>query len=460
MGIAIYSLGAAEEVTGSKHVLEADGSSILVDCGAFQGKRKEADEKNRGFDMDISALSSVVLTHAHYDHCGLLPVLAKRGYHGNIYATPATRDLAALIMMDSAKIQARDAEYLRKQAEKAGREFTWKPLFDEEDVMAVVEQFVTVSYNRPIPDRARRRAFLLRRRAHPRLGHRLPYRRRASGEPLRIAFTGDLGRKNKPIIRDPEPIPGRRLPGRSRAPTATASTSRPRTPSRSSPRSSRPTVERGGKIVIPPSRSSAPRSSSTTSTCSSTRSAFPDPDLRRLPHGDQRDLHLPDPSRVLRRGDPTSLHRAPREPLRLQRPPLLASVAGIKGSSTTSRGRPSSSRPTGCARRGASSTTSSTRSRIRGTPSSSSATWPRTPWAGGSGTGSRRCGSSAISISVQRTGRGDQRLQRPRRLPGDRGTTSPGSTSIAAQEGLPRPRRARGPSRRSRATSPSRASPR
>ena len=102
MAITFYSLGAAEEVTGSKHILEVDGQSYLIDCGAFQGSRAEADRKNRDFGIPVDRIESAILTHGHYDHCGLLPLLTKRGYKGNIYATPASRDLASLIMMDSA----------------------------------------------------------------------------------------------------------------------------------------------------------------------------------------------------------------------------------------------------------------------------------------------------------------------------------------------------------------------
>ena len=120
----------------------------MIDCGAFQGHRKVADEKNRNFSFSPEKLEAVILTHAHYDHCGLLPVLTKTGFDGNIYATPATRDLADLIMMDSARIQARDAEYLRKQAQKKGEKFTWQPLFTEKDCVKAANQIVTLSYNR------------------------------------------------------------------------------------------------------------------------------------------------------------------------------------------------------------------------------------------------------------------------------------------------------------------------
>lgn len=265
MAVTLYSLGAAQEVTGSKHIFEIDGRSFMVDCGAFQGKRAEADEKNRKFEIAVDKIESVILTHSHYDHVGLLPVLVKKGFNGIIYATPATRDLADLVMMDSAKIQARDAEYLRKQALKKGQKFTWTPLFDERDCLKTTNQIVTVSYNRKMyvaPDvileffdaghilgsafayvtikgqrdedgkplgtsknsgmmlsiwnklfgwkKDDKRSNSDRRRATPEEQaeykgpeRRSGYDRRAGKDEIRILYTGDLGRKLKPIIRDP-----------------------------------------------------------------------------------------------------------------------------------------------------------------------------------------------------------------------------------------------------------------
>ncbi len=211
MKAELYSLGAAGEVTGSKHILSLDGEQVLVDCGAFQGKREESDKKNRTFTVDTSDITTSVLTHAHYDHCGLLPVLYKLGYRGSIFATPASRDLASLIMMDSAHIQARDAEYLRKQAARRGEKFDWQPLFGEEEVVSVLNQFVTVSYGRTLP--VTRNIELTFYDAGHILGSAMAVFRvfgldsGASGDPLTIAFSGDLGRKNKAIIRDPEQIP-------------------------------------------------------------------------------------------------------------------------------------------------------------------------------------------------------------------------------------------------------------
>lgn len=207
MSISIYSLGAAEEVTGSKHIVEVDGKAILIDCGAFQGRRAEADEKNRKFNVPIEKLEAVVLTHAHFDHCGLLPLLGINGFNGNIYATPATRDLANLIMMDSARIQARDAEYLRKQAIKKGETFNWKPLYSEKHAIKTTDQFVTISYNRPtwILPNVKLEFF----DAGHILGSAMALLtiKDSTGYEVRLACTGDLGRKNKAIIRDPDLLP-------------------------------------------------------------------------------------------------------------------------------------------------------------------------------------------------------------------------------------------------------------
>lgn len=225
MAILAYSLGAAQEVTGSKHFLQIDDSLYEIDCGAFQGRRKVSDEKNRNFKVDTNALSGVILTHAHYDHCGLLPLLTKQGYDGNIYATPATRDLANLVMMDSARIQARDAEYLRKKALKKGEKFNWTPLFTEDDCVKAANQIVTVSYNRKmfIADNVELEFFdaghilgssmaLITIKGKsavtlpPKsLWHRLFNKRKTSSNSdyVRILYTGDLGRPQKPIIRPP-----------------------------------------------------------------------------------------------------------------------------------------------------------------------------------------------------------------------------------------------------------------
>jgi metallo-beta-lactamase family protein len=202
----IYSWGGAEEVTGSKHFLRVDNQLIMVDCGAFQGHRAEAEEKNRNWSFDADKVDSLILTHAHYDHCGLLPLLKKKGFEGSIYSTPATRDLANLIMMDSAHIQAKDIEYLKKKALKKGEVFDKQPLYTERDVLECLEHFITISYHR---------SFIVSENVSTQFydaGHILGsaltvFNINKNAKELRIAFSGDLGRKNLPILRDPEPIP-------------------------------------------------------------------------------------------------------------------------------------------------------------------------------------------------------------------------------------------------------------
>jgi len=207
MEIKFTSFGAAEEVTGSKHLLEIDGKSYLIDCGSFQGTRAEADRKNRNFGIEADKIEAAILTHGHLDHCGLFPLLIKKGYNGDIYTTPASRDIASLIMMDSAKIQAHDAEYLRKQAEKKGEKFTWTPLYEEKDAIQATSQIITVSYNRPyfINSNLKLEFF----DAGHILGSAMAYLtvKGGDGKEVNILATGDLGRPGKPIIRDPAKPP-------------------------------------------------------------------------------------------------------------------------------------------------------------------------------------------------------------------------------------------------------------
>ncbi|MCL4694036.1 MAG: MBL fold metallo-hydrolase, partial [Candidatus Hydrogenedentes bacterium] len=141
----ITSHGAAETVTGSKHLVEINGKRILFDCGMFQGSRKESEHRNRELPFDPKTIDSVVLSHAHIDHSGVLPMLVKHGYAGPIYATPATRDLCSIMLLDSAHIQARDAEWLSKK----NRSFV-APLYDDEDVTQTMRRFVSVPYDLPI----------------------------------------------------------------------------------------------------------------------------------------------------------------------------------------------------------------------------------------------------------------------------------------------------------------------
>src|SRR5712691_3477372 len=107
--------GAARTVTGSMHLVHTGGSTILLDCGLYQGKRDEANQRNRNFPFDPAAIAAVVLSHAHIDHSGNLPQLVKKGFKGPIFCTPATLDLCRIMLSDSGFIQEKDTEYLNKK---------------------------------------------------------------------------------------------------------------------------------------------------------------------------------------------------------------------------------------------------------------------------------------------------------------------------------------------------------
>src|SRR5258705_9124184 len=134
--------GAARSVTGSRHLLETRDGSVLLDCGLYQGSREEAFKRNRAFGFDVKSVHAVLLSHAHIDHSGALPALVKAGWSGPIYATPATADLAALMLLDSAAIQERDVEFLNK------REGTAKePLYNTDDAKAAIALLKPIPYH-------------------------------------------------------------------------------------------------------------------------------------------------------------------------------------------------------------------------------------------------------------------------------------------------------------------------
>jgi metallo-beta-lactamase family protein len=193
----ITSWGAAGEVTGSKHLIETRQTRLLLDCGMFQGRRHEADRRNREMGFNADSLTCVLLSHAHIDHSGLLPLLSKKGFSGNVYATHATRDLCSIMLLDSAHIQEKDAAWLSK------KNMTYiPPLYGPEDVQEIMRHFIAVSYERHLPV-----ASDIWVRFHD-AGHVLgssmiELEVEEDGQRKTVVFTGDIGRKNMPILEDP-----------------------------------------------------------------------------------------------------------------------------------------------------------------------------------------------------------------------------------------------------------------
>jgi len=191
--------GAAQEVTGSCHILEVGGRTVLLDCGLFQGRRAESRLKNEILPLPVDRIDAIVLSHAHIDHAGRLPFLVKSGYQGNIHATAATRDLCAIMLADSARIQVKDAEFL----ERRGQEHT-EPLYTPDDSDQVLKQMIGLPYDRWFDVVPGVRA-LFTDAGHI-LGSASVLLECTEGErTVRLAFSGDIGRKGLAIIRDPKP---------------------------------------------------------------------------------------------------------------------------------------------------------------------------------------------------------------------------------------------------------------
>ncbi len=197
--------GAAGTVTGSKHIIETQsGFRILLDCGMFQGSYEFVDEHNRHFGFHANSIDVLILSHAHIDHCGLIPRLVKQGFKGTIYCTSATRDLTALLLRDSARIQMADATFINKNRNKAGRKDFLEPLYNERDVDRALENMVTIPYNNPIKIKDE---FTL---TFTDAGHiigsamvNLTFG--AADGHCKLLFTGDIGRNDDSILRNPQP---------------------------------------------------------------------------------------------------------------------------------------------------------------------------------------------------------------------------------------------------------------
>jgi metallo-beta-lactamase family protein len=198
--------GAVNEVTGSMHMVRIDDCWIALDCGLCQGRRAESEEKNRQWPMPPKEISAVVLSHAHIDHSGRLPRLVRDGFEGPIFCTPATRDLAAIMLPDSAHIQEEDSYYVNKKRARKGLP-PIEALYNYKDALAAIRRIQSVSYNRwfqVVPGiRAR---FNEAGHMLGSAGIELAFAKR-NGHTPSLYFSGDVGRPDKPIIRDPQPFP-------------------------------------------------------------------------------------------------------------------------------------------------------------------------------------------------------------------------------------------------------------
>lgn len=248
----IQFLGAAGEVTGSKHLLTLDrGKKILLDCGMFQGGTLEDEYfRNEHLGFDPREVDYVVLSHAHIDHSGLIPRLGKEGFKGVIYCTPQTKDLCDLMLNDSANIQENDTEEINKARSQAGKDLV-KPLYGEKDVQFILDRFVTIPYNRPlvIDDEVE---LLLTDVGHILGSSAVHLTLHERDDAFQLTFTGDIGRKEDPVLRPPQPFPqadvlitestyGNKIHGNSFK----------ELPGKLAAAIERACVQKGGKLIIP-----------------------------------------------------------------------------------------------------------------------------------------------------------------------------------------------------------------
>jgi len=197
----LHFIGGVDTVTGSTHIIESNGIQVLRDCGLFQGRRKESRIRNRELNLDVTKLNAVVLSHAHVDHCGNLPTLARLGYDGKVYATSATVSLGEIMLRDAARIQEQDAFYMNQKTNRKGFKPVI-PLYTSEDAEKIIEQFKGVEYGDVVSFGEN---FSVR---FEDAGHILGsavsiFYTRENGREIKVGYALDLGRRDLPLIRDP-----------------------------------------------------------------------------------------------------------------------------------------------------------------------------------------------------------------------------------------------------------------
>ena len=200
--------GAAGTVTGSMHYLEAAGKRYLLDCGLYQGRRAEADRKNRNLPFAASSIDAVIVSHAHIDHTGNLPTLVKNGFAGPIHATPATIDLCNWMLRDTGHIQEKDAEFLNQRRERRKRmnlpDEIREPLYTIEDAERALPHFQPTPYY-TVKKLGEGLEYECYDAGHILGSSHVVMRDSSCAKPVRLAFSGDVGRPGLPIIRDPDP---------------------------------------------------------------------------------------------------------------------------------------------------------------------------------------------------------------------------------------------------------------
>jgi len=208
--MTIKFCGAAQQVTGSAHLITLDnGYKILLDCGLYQGRNKDMQTFNQNWFFKPAEIDCFILSHAHIDHSGRIPKFVRDGYQGTIHCTHATRSLCAIMLLDSAKIQVRDAEYFNKRQlkkKKRKRKPLREPLYNTDDVRDAMEMFTGHNYERwvKINDEVE---LLFRDAGHILGSASVTLKITENGKTKRIGFSGDIGRPNRPILRDPKPMP-------------------------------------------------------------------------------------------------------------------------------------------------------------------------------------------------------------------------------------------------------------